>query len=76
MDVISASDGGTPILSHPNQVPSGVDQTDAEHAPLVERLRRLEVVDVALIVSPGQNEVEEMKKLDLDMVPHRKRRSP
>jgi type I restriction enzyme R subunit len=29
--------------------------------------------DMAVIVSPGQNEVEEMKKLGLDIVPHRKR---
>jgi len=49
------------------------DQPEEERAPLVERLRRLEAVDMAVIVSPGQNEVEEMKKLDLDIVPHRKR---
>ena len=29
--------------------------------------------DMALIVSPGQNEIEQMKKLGLDIVPHRKR---
>ncbi len=28
---------------------------------------------MALIVSPGQNEIEQMKKLGLDIVPHRKR---
>ncbi|HEX5747235.1 MAG TPA: type I restriction endonuclease subunit R [Archangium sp.] len=49
------------------------DQTEEERAPLVERLRGLETVDMAVIVSPGQNEVEEMKKLGLDIVPHRKR---
>ncbi len=37
------------------------------------RLARLESVDMALIVSPGQNEVEQMKTLGLDIVPHRKR---
>jgi type I restriction enzyme R subunit len=49
------------------------DQPGAERALLVQRLRRLETVDMAVIVSPGQNEVEEMKKLGLDIVPHRKR---
>lgn len=49
------------------------DQPDEERARLVARLRRLETVDMAVIVSPGQNEVEEMKKLGLDIVPHRKR---
>lgn len=44
-----------------------------ERARLEERLERLERVDMAVIVSPGQNEVEEMKKLGLDIVPHRKR---
>ncbi len=28
---------------------------------------------MAVIVSPGQNEIEQMKKLGLDIVPHRKR---
>jgi type I restriction enzyme R subunit len=40
---------------------------------LQERLKRLETVDMAVIVSPGQNEIEQMKKLGLDIVPHRKR---
>jgi type I restriction enzyme, R subunit len=47
--------------------------TDAERAPLIERLRRLESVDMAVIVSPGQNEIEDMKRLGLDIVPHRTR---
>ncbi|HEV8485596.1 MAG TPA: type I restriction endonuclease subunit R, partial [Blastocatellia bacterium] len=29
--------------------------------------------DMAVVVSPGQNEIEHMKKLGLDIVPHRKR---
>src|SRR5581483_6706180 len=29
--------------------------------------------DMAVVVSPGQNEIEEMKKQGLDIVPHRKR---
>ena len=40
---------------------------------LQERLAFLESTDMALIVSPGQNEIEQMKKLGLDIAPHRKR---
>ncbi len=40
---------------------------------LQERLKQLETTDMALIVSPGQNEIEQMKKLGLDIAPHRKR---
>lgn len=40
---------------------------------LTARLKRIRAVDMALIVSPGQNEIEDMKKLGLDIVPHRKR---
>ena len=42
-------------------------------AALLERQRRLQAVDMAVIVSPGQNEIEEMRKLGLDMLPHRQR---
>ena len=41
-----------------------------------ELLRRLEVLtttEMALIVSPSQNEIPQMKKLGLDIEPHRKR---
>jgi type I restriction enzyme R subunit len=44
-----------------------------ERQRLLARLHRLESVDMAVIVSPGQNEIEEMKALGLDIVPHRKR---
>jgi type I restriction enzyme R subunit len=40
---------------------------------LNERLARLKYVDMALIVSAAQNEVEQMTKLGLDIVPHRQR---
>jgi type I restriction enzyme R subunit len=40
---------------------------------LLDRLQRLQTTDMALIVSPGQNEIEQMKKQGLDIVPHRKR---
>jgi type I restriction enzyme, R subunit len=45
----------------------------AKREELAARLRRLESVDMAVIVSPGQNEIEELAKLGLDIVPHRKR---
>ncbi|HEY5991970.1 MAG TPA: type I restriction endonuclease subunit R, partial [Candidatus Udaeobacter sp.] len=40
---------------------------------LNERLEILKSTDMALIVSPAQNEIEQMKKLGLDIVPHRER---
>ena len=40
---------------------------------LLDRLRVIQTTDMALIVSPGQNEIEQMKKHGLDIVPHRKR---
>jgi type I restriction enzyme R subunit len=40
---------------------------------LNERLEMLRTTDMALIVSPAQNEIEEMNRLGLDIAPHRKR---
>jgi type I restriction enzyme R subunit len=40
---------------------------------LNDRLARIKAVDMALIVSAAQNEVERMVKLGLDIVPHRQR---
>lgn len=40
---------------------------------LRQRLDTLTTTDMALIVSPGQNEIELMKKLGLDIATHRKR---
>jgi type I restriction enzyme, R subunit len=40
---------------------------------LSQRLELLKTTDMALIVSPGQNEIEQMKKHGLDIVPHRRR---
>jgi type I restriction enzyme R subunit len=45
----------------------------AEKPALEQRLEILKTTDMALVVSPGQNEIEQMKKLGLDIVPHRKR---
>ncbi|HWQ91603.1 MAG TPA: HsdR family type I site-specific deoxyribonuclease, partial [Clostridia bacterium] len=40
---------------------------------LLDRLQVLNTTDMALIVSSSQNEIEHMKKLGLDIQPHRKR---
>ena len=45
----------------------------AESARLRERAARLAAVDMAVIVSPGQNEIEDMKARGLDIEPHRRR---
>ncbi len=45
----------------------------AEQSALRQRLDILETTDMAVIVSPAQNEIEQMKKLGLDIAPHRKR---
>jgi type I restriction enzyme R subunit len=45
----------------------------ADRPKLVERLEVLTTTDMAVIVSPGQNEIEQMKALGLDIAPHRKR---
>ena len=52
------------------------DRTDAVLAAVQDMNQRLEVIkttDMALIVSPGQNEIPMMKKLGLDIEAHRKR---
>ena len=45
---------------------------DAENE-LLDRLQIINTTDMALIVSSGQNEIEQMQKLGLDILPHRKR---
>ena len=45
----------------------------AQTAELVQRLEVLESTDMALIVSPGQNEIEQMQRRGLDIEPHRRR---
>ena len=46
---------------------------DARKAELKQRLEVLSSTDMALIVSPGQNEIAQMQKLGLDIEVHRKR---
>lgn len=45
----------------------------ADRPRLIQRLEVLTNTDMAVIVSPGQNEIEQMKALGLDIAPHRKR---
>jgi len=40
---------------------------------LIARINLMEATDMAVVVSQGQNEVEELKKKGLDIAPHRKR---
>ena len=49
------------------------DLPPAERSTLEHRLETLTTTDMAVIVSPGQNEIAEMKKLGLDIEPHRRR---
>jgi type I restriction enzyme R subunit len=49
------------------------DLSPQDSAALVQRLEVLTTTDMALIVSPGQNEIEQMKNLGLDIEPHRRR---
>ena len=47
--------------------------SDEERAELEERLNVLRTTDMAAVVSPEQNEVEELKAIGIDVVPHRNR---
>ena len=49
------------------------DLSEAEKLPVRQRLELLQTTDMALIVSPGQNEIAQMQEHGLDIVPHRKR---
>ncbi|HWI19541.1 MAG TPA: type I restriction endonuclease subunit R [Vicinamibacterales bacterium] len=49
------------------------DLPRSEQEALKQRLAVLTETDMAVIVSPGQNEIEQMKKLGLDIEPHRRR---
>ena len=51
----------------------GNDFTNEKKNEVRVRLQVLQTTDMALIVSPGQNEIEQMKKHNLDIVPHRQR---
>lgn len=52
---------------------SRYDLSKAEQAELQQRLEVLSTTDMAVIVSPAQNEIEQMKKIGVDIEPHRRR---
>lgn len=45
----------------------------AEKEYMIEKISYMEKTDMAVVVSASQNEIEEMKKKGVDIVPHRKR---
>jgi type I restriction enzyme R subunit len=49
------------------------DLTETEKQPLRQRLELLQTTDMAVVVSPGQNEIAQMQAHGLDIVPHRQR---
>jgi len=51
----------------------GYQLSPEKKAELETRLKILEETDMAVIVSPGQNEIDQMQKLGLDIRPHRER---
>jgi type I restriction enzyme R subunit len=62
--------------SEMTRVQKELDRNDllrSDQMALQQRLDVLTTTDMALIVSPAQNEIEQMKKLGLDIEPHRKR---
>ena len=49
------------------------DLTPEQRSELTERLKLIETTDMAVVVSPAQNEIEQMRKFGINVVPHRKR---
>lgn len=69
---------GTELQALIHQLPGGEStpahaRRDARIAELKARRKVLDTTDMALIVSPGQNEIQQMQALGLDIEPHRKR---
>ncbi len=59
-----------PREGEPASVP---EPRDFKMAELQQRLEILRTTDMALIVSPGQNEIQQMRAQGLDIEPHRRR---
>ena len=57
----------------PGGMTLGQARRDLRMAELKQRLKVLTSTDMAVIVSPGQNEIQQMQALGLDIGPHRKR---
>ncbi len=51
---------------------TGLKDGDAREA-LIARIHLMESTDMAVVVSQGQNEIDDLKKKGLDIVPHRQR---
>jgi len=65
--------GELAILPLGNEQSAEQARRDARKAELKLRLEVLTSTDMAVIVSPGQNEIQQMQTLGLDIEPHRKR---
>jgi type I restriction enzyme R subunit len=52
---------------------SGAESDPDRRVELEDRLHTLTTTDMAVVVSPGQNEIEQMKAIGVDIVPQRKR---
>ena len=65
--------GELALLPHGGESNATQARRDARKAELKQRLETLSSTDMALIVSPGQNEISQMQKLGLDIEVHRKR---
>ncbi len=64
---------GALALLPPGEATPEHARRDLRVAELKQRLNVLDTTDMALIVSPGQNEIQQMQALGLDIEPHRKR---
>lgn len=60
-------------IMHIKGLLNGRDVTPADRLELQAQLDALQTTDMAVIVSPGQNEIEQMASLGIDIVPHRER---
>jgi type I restriction enzyme, R subunit len=65
--------GELAILPLAGESPVELARRKARKAELQQRLAVLTSTDMAVIVSPGQNEIQQMQKLGLSIEPHRKR---
>ena len=65
--------GELAYLSRGGEMTPGQARRDLRLAELKQRLEVLTRTEMAVIVSPGQNEIQQMQKLGLDIEPHRKR---
>ena len=65
--------GELAYLPHEGGMTPEQAKREARVAELKARLQVLTTTDMAVIVSPGQNEIQQMKSLGLDIEPHRRR---